>query len=272
MKRTLPAWVTGLTWAVGFGLTALPAHALEGGTATSNFAVVGAIGGTSGVLIADNWVLTAAHVAKNVSTGATTFNSFQGTSVIDQVFLFSHEAFPANDIALVHLSTSISGEHAVLNGSVIHDSQVEALGPLTAASAQNQQPNGYASTTAIAATATDEVDTGSNTVNWLLTQGGTVQGGDSGSALFLGQVTDSHGAPLLGIASALIAFDDGSPSLSGYVQVSAYRSWIDTTLSFNGGQQATWVSAVPEPSLPALLMAGGLIAAAMARRGQRATR
>lgn len=269
MKRSLPAWATALTVATGLSLATLPAHALQGGTATSNFAVVGEIGSTSGVLIADNWVLTAAHVAKGVSTGTTTFSSSLGTSVISQVVLFSNEAFPAHDIALVRLSTSISGEHAVLNDTVIQDSQVGNLGPLTAASAQNQQPKGYASTMAIAAR--DEVDTGSNTVNWLITQGATVQGGDSGSALFLGQVSDSSGAVLLGIASALITFDDGSPSLSAYVQVSAYKGWIDSTLSTYGGQQATWVSAVPEPSLPALVMAGVLIAGVMARRGQRVT-
>lgn len=272
MKVTLPTWATALTCATGLVLTTLPAHALEGGTATSNFAVVGEIGGTSGVLITDNWVLTAAHVAKSVSPGSSTFSSSLGTSVIDQVVLFSNEGFPGNDIALVRLSTSISGEHAVLNDTVILNSQVSTLGPLTAASAQNQQPNGYVSTTATAATITDEIDSGLNTVNWLLTQGGTVQGGDSGSALFLGQVTDSNGAVLLGIASALISFDDGSPSLSGYVQVSAYKSWIDTTLSTYGTQQANWVSAVPEPSLPVLVIVGGLMAAAMARRGQRATR
>lgn len=272
MKRTSPAWAAALTLTAGLALAALPAHALQGGTATSSFAVVGEIGGTSGVLIADNWVLTAAHVAKGVSTGATTFSSSLGTSVISQVVLFSNEAFPANDIALVRLSTSISGEHAVLNDTVIQNSQVSTLGTLTAASAQNQQPRGYASTTAIAATTTDDVDTGSHTVNWLITQGATVQGGDSGSGLFLGQVSDSSGAVLLGIASALITFDDGSPSLSGYVQVSAYKSWIDSTLSIYGGQQATWVSAVPEPSLPALIIAGGLIAAVMVRRGQRVTR
>lgn len=271
MKKILPAWASTLTCAA-LTLAALPVHALEGSSATSNFAIVGELGSASGVLIADNWVLTAAHVVSSATPGSISFTSLLGTAQVDGIYRFSNEQFPANDLALVHLSTSISGEHALLNDTVIHASQVNTVGPLTAASARNQQPNGYASTTAIAATVTDDVDNGNNTVNWLITQGGTVQGGDSGSALFQGQVTDSNGALLLGIASALLSFDDGSPSLSGYVQVAAYKGWIDTTLSSYSNQQATWASAVPEPSLPAMAMAGGLIAVAMLRRGQRPTR
>lgn len=272
MKRTSPAFAAALALATGLSLGALPAHALVGGTATSNFAIVGELGGASGVLIAENWVLTAAHVVSGATPGSLSFTSLLGTSAVDGVYRFSTQAYPANDIALVHLSSSIAGSHAVLNDAVIQDDQVDTLGPLTAASARNQQPNGYVATTAVGSTVTTEVDTSTHTVNWLITQGGTVQGGDSGSALFHGQVADSTGAVLLGIASSLISFDDGNPSLSGYVQVAAYRSWIDTTLGANGGQQATWVSAVPEPSLPILVIAGGLIAAAMARRGQRPTR
>ncbi|MFY9476406.1 MAG: trypsin-like serine protease [Aquabacterium sp.] len=270
MTRSWLSFARCLALATGLALSTLPAHALQGGTSTTSFVVVGELGGTSGVLIADNWVLTAAHVAKALSAGST-FTSLQGSSVISAVELFSNQAFPANDIALVQLATAITGEHALLNDTVVLNSHIASLGPLTAASAQNQQPNGYAATTAVAATVQDDVDAGANTVNWLITEGGTVQGGDSGSALFLGQITDSSGATLLGIASALISFDDGRPSQSGYVQMAAYKSWIDDTLGASG-QQATWVSAVPEPSLPILLIAGGLIAGIAARRGQRATR
>lgn len=63
----------------------------------------------------------------------------------------------------------------------------------------------------------------------------------------------------------------GQPSLSAYTQVGADKTWIDDTLGASG-QQAIWVSAVPEPSLPSLLITGGLIAGIAARRGQRATR
>lgn len=271
MATSILTFASRVSLAAGLAFASLSAQALQGGTATNGFAVVGEIGGASGVLIADNWVLTAAHVAVGVIPGSTSFVSLLGSSTIDSVVRFSNDTFPANDIALVRLSSAITGEHAVLNSAVIQDSQVASLGTLTAASAQNQSPNGYGTTTAVGATVNDDLDTGTNTVNWLITEGATVQGGDSGSALFLGQITDSNGAVLLGIASALITFDDGQPSLSAYVQASAYRGWIDTTLSTNG-QQATWVSAVPEPSLPALLIAGGLIAALMTRRGQRATR
>lgn len=270
MTRSWPLFVGHLALAIGLAMGTRPAQALEGGTPTNSFLALGEIGSASGVLIADNWVLTAAHVAKGLAAGST-FTSLQGSSVISAIELFSGQLFPAHDIALVQLSTALTGEHAVLNDTVVLDSQVATLGPLTAASARNHHPNGYAATTAVSATVQDDVDTGTNTVNWLLTEGGTVQGGDSGSALFLGQVMDSSSAALLGIASALITFDDGRPSQSGYVQVAAYKTWIDDTLGASG-QQATWVSAVPEPSLPILLITGGLIAGVAARRGQRATR
>lgn len=271
MTRSWHSFARCLALATGLALSTLPAQALQGGTPTSSFVVVGELGGASGVLIADNWVLTAAHVAESLSAGTSSFTSLQGSSLIAEVQRFSNEDFPANDIALLRLATAISGEHALLNDTMISASQVSSLGPLTAASGQNQAPNGYALTTAVESSVQDDIDEGENTVNWLITQGATVQGGDSGSALFLGQVTDSAGAVLLGIASARIDFDDGQPSLSAYTQVAAYKTWIDDTLGASG-QRAAWVSAVPEPSLPILLIAGGLIAGIAARRGHRATR
>lgn len=248
----------------------LPAHAIINGTPTTSFAAVGELGSTSGVLIADNWVLTAAHVANSLTIGASSFVSLDGSSLIDAIYTFSSAGFPSHDIALVHLSSSLDIATPLLNDLVITSGQVASLGTLTLASAQNQSPNGYAITTAYDVTSTHSENGGSPvTVNWLLTNGeARVQGGDSGSALFAGEVTDSAGEVLLGIGSAALVNDvTGLTEGSAHVQVASYRNWIDATMA-SSGQQAIWVSSVPEPSSLLLCALGGL--AILARRtGQR---
>lgn len=238
----------------------LPAHAIVNGTPTSSFTAVGELGGASGVLITDNWVLTAAHVANSLTVGLSSFVSLGGSSLISAIHTFSSESFPGNDIALLQLSTSLGTAKPILNDLEITSSQVASLGTLTMATAQNQSPNGYATTTASSATTSYTSDEGTSfTVNWLITHGSArVQGGDSGSALFQDAVTDSAGSLLLGIASAILT-DEASGTLNGsaYVQVASYRSWIDATMA-SSGQQATWVSSIPEPSSWLLLAAGGM--------------
>lgn len=59
---------------------------------------MGELGSASGVLIADNWVLTAAHVANALTLGASSFDSLGGASLIDAVYTFLSAAFPNNDI------------------------------------------------------------------------------------------------------------------------------------------------------------------------------
>lgn len=242
------------------------AHAIVNGTPTTSFKAVGELGGASGVLIADNWVLTAAHVASSLTIGVSSFDSLEGSSLIGAIYTFSSEPFPANDIALVQLSTSLDTATPILNDLLITPGQVASLGTLTMASAQNQAPNGQATTTAYSAPSTYTADDGiTYTVNWLLTDGSArVQGGDSGSALFAGDVSDSAGEVLLGIASAILFSDDtGIAETSAYVQVASYRDWIDATMA-GSGQQAVWVSSVPEPSSLLLLALGGM--AILARR------
>ena len=253
--------------AVGSALCFAPAaHAIVNGTATNSFDAIGELGGASGVLIASNWVLTAAHVASSLTVGSSSFVSQAGSSLVSATFTFSSADFPNDDIALVQLSSSLSIATPFLNDEVITSSQVASLGTLTMVSAQNQAPNGFATTTAYDVAATYQADAaGAASVNWLLTNGNAhLQGGDSGGALFAGTPTDSAGALLFGVASAVLQDGDtGATEGSAFVQVASYRSWIDATMS-SSGQQATWVSSVPEPSSMLLLAIGGM--AILARR------
>lgn len=249
-----------------------PAHALVNGTDTSSFSAVGAIGGTTGVLIADNWVLTAAHVASGISAGTLSFESLLGSAVIDGVYTYSNGAFPNHDIALLHLATAIDADTPILNDKVIKASQASSLGTLTIATAQNQVPNGMGTTTA-ATTKTSYTDSNTGTtytVNWLITNGSAyVEGGDSGSALFKGAVSDSGGSLLLGVASASLTDAFGNPE-SAFVQVASYKTWIDSTMA-SSGQQARWLSSpVPEPSTVSLFAVAGLLA--LGHRGARTLR
>lgn len=238
---------------------ASPAHAIVNGTSTSSFSAVGELGSASGVLIADNWVLTAAHVANALTVGTSSFASLGGASLIDAVYTFSSAAFPSNDIALVHLSTALDTAVPILNDQVIKNNQTASLGTLTMATAQNQVPNGFATTLASGAITTHTEDNVTSTVNWIITNGQAyLQGGDSGSSLFQGAVSDSAGSLLLGIASAaLLNETTGASEGSAFVQVANYKSWINGTMA-SSGQQAVWASSVPEPSTLALYALGGL--------------
>ncbi|MBC7699488.1 trypsin-like serine protease [Aquabacterium sp.] len=238
---------------------ASPAHAIFNGANTTSFSAVGELGSASGVLIADNWVLTAAHVGNALKLGASSFDSLGGISLIDAVYTFSSAAFPNNDIALVHLSTALDTAVPILNDQVIKNNQAAALGTLTMATAKNQQPNGFATTLASGTLITNTENNVTSTVNWIITNGQAyLQGGDSGSALFKGAVSDSAGSLLLGIASAaLVNNTTGASEGSAFVQVANYKSWINATMA-SSGQQAVWASSVPEPSTLALYALAGL--------------
>lgn len=247
--------------------SATPAFALINGTATTSFAAVGQLGGATGVLVASNWVLTAAHVVDGVAAGSSTFASGLGTATVDAVYKFSTAAHPNNDIALVHLATSLSGPLPVVNDAFISSAKAATLTQLTIATAQNQSPRGYGVTAGQGTQLTYMNGASIATVNWITTKGGaTVQGGDSGGALFMGAVSDSAGATLLGLASAQLTNSDGSLS-SAFVQTQTYKDWIDATMA-SSGQKVQWLStaAVPEPSTWALTVLGGLAAARLARR------
>jgi hypothetical protein len=102
--------------------------------------------------------------------------------------------------------------------------------------------------------------------------------GDSGGGLFL----DIGGTPLLaGVNSFIGWFDDEGDSdygdISGHTRVSAFNGWIDDVIGDGGGGgkgKPPWAGpkpkkasgAVPEPATLALLLAGGLTLLARKRK------
>lgn len=198
-----------------------PAFALVGSTPTTDFGMVGQIiGGTDGVLVAPNWVLTAGHSA----TTGKVFSSGFGDALIDKQFVLPNYQFPGNDLALLHLATPIIADgYTALNLTYIED--VAPYGTVTLANASGNGNGRYVETTLI----NNIAHIGSYNVHWIITDStpagnAIVQGGDSGSGLFLG----THGAEdviLGGIASAIC-----QTNKSCYVQPAAYQDWLDITM------------------------------------------
>lgn len=257
---------------LGLLATALPAQALVNGVSTDSFAAVGNVGGASGVLIASQWVLTARHVGQGLQAGASNFSSLLGNSLIDGVYLFDDSPMPANDLALLHLSSAIAGPVPVLAGKAITGQQVAGYGPVTLVTGANQSPQGVGQATVAAVQTNHRTAAGNLPVNWVITEGPVyVQGGDSGSALFKGSVTDTPGSVLIGIASSSMV-DAQGVHRSAYVQVGAYRSWIDQVMA-SGGPTVQAPSGgigvtgqIPEPHIGWMLALGLPMVWAVKRR------
>lgn len=249
---------------------ALPAQAIVGGLSTTAFGQV-----DNGVQITASWVLTARHVS--FSSGS--YSNGYGSAVIAARYDLGPGPTLVNDLTLLRLATPIAAAPALdLLDEVLPVGLYSQALAVTIATGGNQSPRGYAF--ADMAEVVDKIDlkvnnvVGSYDVHWLLAyqpdhSAPYVQGGDSGGGLFLGHITDSTGAALMGITSAQLQDDKEKPYGSGFVQLAAYRGWIDSTMAGDlaDTQMASWVSAVPEPATWALWLAGaGLMAGNTARR------
>ena len=275
-----PAALTAL--ATALMLTAGPAAAIVGGIDTSAFGQVGGVTSFtngSSVQFADNWVLTAHHVA--FSVGGTYSNGY-GSSTVAARYDFSSSAFPENDLTLLRLSSTLTAPQLSLLSDVIAPSNSLNL-DATIVTGHTQVPRGYGFATITNETTLFDPDGAAGPmpavpVNWLLTfgsasaDGAYVQPGDSGGALFLGHVTASSTSPLMGITSAALTYTDtlGTHHGSAFVQLGSYRSWIDSVMLNDtaDSQTALWVSAVPEPTSTALMLVG-LLAMAGVKQGRR---
>ncbi|MBT9457098.1 MAG: trypsin-like serine protease [Burkholderiaceae bacterium] len=251
-------------------------HAIVGGMDTSAFGQV-----SNGVQITPNWVVTARHVGLGLGD---TFSNGYGSSLVAARYDFGGGAFPLNDLALVRLTSTINAPVLSLNASALGAGSGYDIGA-TIVTGRNQVPRGYAwSSVREFMPSYDEDDAGPKPpldVNWLVTYpdgfgAPYVQGGDSGGALFLGQIDHADAGSLLwGIASAQIYDEDENKQpinyRSGFVQLASYRNWIDGTMSADlaDGQMASWmIGSVPEPA-PQALLALGLLALAWRQHRRR---
>ncbi len=238
--------------AAAFGavlLATAPAQAITNGIDTASFASVG-----SGVQLTSDWVLAAAHLG--YAAGGTYTNGF-GTRAIAAVYYAPDSGIvPANDLSLLRLVAAPTAAPllAVSSLFVPYGSFAEQAVTITSANGNFYPERGYAFAQVDESLAMAEPDGGGPlvTVNWLLSHDSQtyVQSGDSGGGLFMGHVLDA--SLLLGITSAQIQDEQGTPLGSTFVQPAAYRGWIDQTLlnDTTDAQAVLWQSpsAVPEPA------------------------
>lgn len=250
-------------------LLSAPVHAIVGGLPTTAFKATGI-----GLQVTDNWVLTVQHAA--FAVGDTYNNGYGSRTVLARYDAPGSGTFPANDLALLRLS---SGSGAVPPLAVASDLFTDgsfAPWAVTISSPLNSGPaRGYGFTSVgnfVSVLDPDDAGPlGPVTVNYLFNNDTSVivEVGDSGGGLFVGHVTDST-SPLLGLSSAYLTDANNVATGSAFVLLAAYRPWIDQTMvnDLADGQSVNWVSAVPEPGTLALwaLGLGGLAAAQRRKR------
>jgi hypothetical protein len=265
--------------AVALVATLAPARAISNGSSSTGFGSVGV-----GVQVAPDWVFTAQHLAPGV--GIPYSNAYGSRTVAAVYTAPGSTGFPANDFALLRLAPATSSTASVapflpVNGSLVPYGQFAPWDVTLASPAGAAAGSRIYGFSTISESLLTYTDTGLNppvtsTVNWLVSYDTRVhvQGGDSGTALFAGHVTDS--SVLMGITSALITDDPGLVALgSAFVQPAAFRSWIDATMLADTADNnaVLWTNvSVPVPEVSTWAMWGlGLLIGVAARARSGAT-
>jgi hypothetical protein len=177
-------------------------------------------------------------------------------------------AFPADDLTLMRLATPIAAPSLQLDAGVLPVGVQAPAEAATIATGHNQVPRGYAFTDVREVWNSDA----GIPVSWLVAYSPTLgspylECGYSGGGLPLSNVTVSSGSVLMGITSARLSNGSGGFG-SAFIQLASYQAWINTTMANDSAdiQLPIWVSAVPEPSIWALSLAGRALLAGVSTR------
>ena len=264
----LPAvfcWAIALPASSTWGITTrddVPDSSYVALGANSDYAAVGSVSSRlsgSGILVAPNWVLTAAHNIIGSSSGSFTING--STYTADQL-IRNPNYQPANqfagyDFGLMHLTSSVSGipPAELYAGS----SEAGQIGTFVGLGFKGTGLTGYQTIDGLKRAFQDYIDQDFGTPSVVLGSyfdnphtspdalalEGCVAFGDSGGGVFLTVGSQSYLAGVISfVASTNGPANSSYGNFSGYDRVSSAFSWIEST--------------IPEPSVGAFSVVGGI--------------